>query len=231
MGFNDRSTSGVFCRIASGKVVRNAEKGTPGAIRVEKKDKKGNGTGEFTYQIHNDTVDGRIVGLQAKADSYNGEEMRKLVITLNDGSEVINVDINEKSRYWQGFMYALPNIDLSRPVELAPYDFTPKGETKPKIGMNVKQGGQKVPPAFTRDAPGKLPPPTEAMFEGKTRLDFFNQRQWLLDNVLPDAVSRIQESLGTTPVTMTLDPLAEYGAVQPDVPPIMDSDFDHELGF
>ena len=199
MGFKDRSTSGVFCRISGGKVVRNADKGTPGAIRVEKKDKKGNGTGEFAYQIHNDTVDGRIVDIKAKVDNFNGEEIRKLTITLNDAGQIIHVDLNEKSRYWQYFMYALPNIDMTRPVELCPWDFTPKGETKPKTGMTIKQSGVKVAPAFTRDTPGKLPPPKEAMFDGKKRLDFFEQRQWLIDNVLTDAIERIQEALGSIP--------------------------------
>jgi hypothetical protein len=226
MGFNDRSTSGVFCRIANGKVVRNAEAGTPGAIRVEKKDKKGNGTGEFTFQLHSDSVDGRITRLQAKVDQFNGEEIRKLTVTLNDGGQLINVDINEKSRYWQYFMYALPNIDMTKPVELMPWDFTPAGEKKPKTGMTVKQGGSKVPPAFTRESPGKLPPPTEAEFDGKIRLDFFKQRQWLLENVLPEATDRINEALGSSPAPevvqrQTLPPedmQAQYGGGGKDAP-------------
>jgi len=239
MGFNDRSTSGVFCRIANGKVVRNAEAGTPGAIKVEKKDKKGAGTGEYAYQLQNDTVDGRIVRLQAKVDQFNGEEIRKLTVTLNDGGQIINVDINEKSRYWQGFMYALPNVDLSRPVELCPYDFTPKGEVKPKTGMTVKQGGNKVPPAFTRESPGKLPPPTEAEFDGKIRLDFFKQRQWLIENVLPEATDRINEALGSSPAPavverQTLPPedmQAVYGGGKdaPKPPPIGEEDEPSDL--
>jgi hypothetical protein len=240
MGFNDRSTSGVFCRIANGKVVRNAEAGTPGAIKVEKKDKKGAGTGEYAYQLQNDTVDGRIVRLQAKVDQFNGEEIRKLTITLNDGGQLINVDINEKSRYWQYFMYALPNIDMTKPVELMPWDFTPAGEKKPKTGMTVKQGGNKVPPAFTRESPGKLPPPTEAEFDGKIRLDFFKQRQWLIENVLPEATDRINEALGSSPAPavverQTLPPedmQAEYGGKDaPKPPPIGEEDEPSDLGW
>ena len=233
MGFNDRSTSGVFCRIASGKVVRNADQGTPGAIRVEKKDKKGNGTGEFKYEIHNDTVDGRIVRLQAKVDQYNGEEIRKLTVTLNDGGQIIHVDLNEKSRYWQGLMYALPNVDFSKPVELAPYDFIPKGDIKPITGMNIKQDGQKVQPAFTKETPGKLPQPVITKFDGKDRYDFFDQRQWLLSEVLPDATQRIQESLGAEPAPMPTQatyvaeevrPSANAETVVSDIPDDMEDD-------
>lgn len=183
--FGNHQSSGVWCRIAGGKVVRKAEETTPGAVKVEIK-KNGQGTGEFRWELHDDNVNGRIISFERRSQQFAGEEVRTLIVRLMHrptGTQV-NVQLSEGGRYWRAFMYRLGHVVLAEDVTIAPYDFIPDGEAKPRIGLNIQQGGSKVPAQFSRENTGGMPDAVKVMFKGKERLDFTAQDDWLNQNVL-----------------------------------------------
>lgn len=194
--FGTRKSTGVWCRVAGGKIVRSAEETTPGAVKVEKK-KNGLPTGEFKWELHDDTVAGTIIGFERKIDQYNGEPANSLIMRLvhNESGTQVNVQLPEGNRYWRGVLYRLLNLDVTLPITIAPYEFTPDGESKPKIGLNILQKGEKVPAAFSKDNPQGMPDATRVTFKGKERLDFTAQDEWLLQHVLLPVNAKLAEVL------------------------------------
>lgn len=216
--FGTRQSSGVWCRIAGGKVVRNADERTPGAVKVEKM-KNGQGTGEYRWELHDDTVEGKLLGFERKTQTFGNETLTTLVVKLvhqHSGTQV-NVQLTEGGRYWRAFMYRLPNVDTTRDIVIAPYDFVPQGEAKSKIGLNVLQGNDKVLPRFTKDQPGDMPDAKTVTFQGKDRLDFFDQDEWLNKVVLLPINAKIAEIANAH---------ATNEAAVADMPPVNNDDDD-----
>lgn len=203
----------TWCRIAGGKVVRTATDSTPGAVKVEKK-KEGQGTGEFRWELHDDTVRGRIIGLRIQEQTFGGEVMRQLVVTLSYVGHRVNVTLKEGDRYWRAFMLRLPNVDLLREVSLCPFDFKDKETQKPIIGMNIMQDEVKILPVFTKDNPGDMPPMVTVFYKGKDRADFSAQDEWLNKHILLPVNAKLAELVTTTSGT-TNDPAALYDAKAP----------------
>lgn len=208
--FGTRKSTGVWCRIAGGKICRNAEETTPGAVKVEKQ-KNGQGTGEFRWELHDDTIEGRIVGFERKTQTFGNEESTTLIVRLfhSESGTMVNVQLTEGGRYWRAFMYRLPNVDTSRDVVIAPYDFIPQGETKPKIGLTIKQGADKVPSRFSREENGGMPEAVSVTFKGKDRLDFTRQDEWLNKVVLAPVSEKVafasNEAASAEPVSTEKD--------------------------
>ena len=180
--FGGGSGGGIYCRIAAGKVCRKANENDPGAVKVEKR-KNGKGTGEFKYELQNKEVSGRITGFKSNTHPQYGTTLT-VVIETGTGEEPVNVQMGEGDRYWRAFMTRLPNIDIKKPITFAPYDFLPAGESKRKIGLNLFQGGAKIPSKYTKDFQGDMPPPERPMVKGVQVWDFYAQDQWLNNNVL-----------------------------------------------
>ena len=186
-------TNAIWCRIAAGKIVRSATEDTPGAVKVEKK-KNGQGTGEFRWELHDDQVTGKIVGLRVQEQEFGGETTRQLIVCLSYVGERINVTLKEGDRYWRGFMYRLLNIKLNENITFSPYDFETK-EGSRKIGLNIIQNEAKVPTAFTKENSGGMPDMQYVMYKGKERPDFSAQDKWLNDNILLPINAKLSELL------------------------------------
>ena len=196
--FSNRKSSGLWCRIAAGKIVRSATEETPGAVQVEKK-RNGQGTGEYRWELHDDAVSGRIIRFEQKTDNWNGEDIQYLILGLHHKASdtIINIQFKEGDRYWRALMYRLTGIDLSKEITLAPYDFEPK-EGGRRIGMNVLQDEEKIPASFTKDDPNGLPEMEWVTFKGKKRADFTKQDAWLNGNVLRPTADRLTALLVTS---------------------------------
>jgi hypothetical protein len=171
-GFGNKASSGTWCRLAGGKVIRVVTPDTPGAIKVAKKNKDGSaqtdesGQTLYSYQLQNDTVSGCIVKLSNKTQEYGGAEITNLIVTLKTNSgHMINVQMKQGDRYWMGFANTLSNIDLTKEVSLEPYDYIARTDGKRKQGIGIKQGGEQVPWKFKKDTPGG-PPQLETVKAG-----------------------------------------------------------------
>lgn len=210
--FGNRQGSGAtWCRIAGGKIIRQAEEHTPGAVNVEIKE-KGEPTGKFRWELHDDNVTGRITKLSVQSKEFHGEELRQLVVSLTYVGHNVNVTMKEGDRYWRAFMLRLPNVKLLDEVTFAPFDFESK-EGNRIIGMNLLQHTEKVPPVWTKDNPGELPPMQRVVYKGKERADFTAQDEWLNQNVLLPVNAKLATIVVQAPAAV---PAAPAPAAQVD---------------
>lgn len=123
--------------LADGLFHQTVPEGTEGAVKryYETSDgKKGTKT-ELTF----DTMSGVISAIFF----FEGEFGSTLHVVV-DGVEL---SMNTASTYAEDFMKKLPNIDLSKEVELSPYAFTDE-KGKARKGISIVQDGVKIQNAF-----------------------------------------------------------------------------------
>jgi len=147
----------VFMSIINGKWAEKVPAGTEGA--VERQNKKGETVHELLY---ND-VSGIITSWAIEKKDFG----KQLNVVINDVGEVFTLSIPVESRYFDAFVNKIACADLKKEVKIAPFSFTPKGETDKKTGMNIYQVGNpkaldingKLPFFFTKENPNGRPQP------------------------------------------------------------------------
>ncbi len=163
-GSNSNDGSAIYLRIADGMIVEQVEEGTANAVSRTTKPSDEHPNGRTVWERRDQYVEGVIISMFRKEREYKGEVMNSLAIRLKDVGETYQLEMNEGNRYWSSFMLRLPNLDLTKGVRFAPYDFTDK-EGRRVIGMNLIQGNAKVQPKWTKDNPGDLPQGRKPMKE------------------------------------------------------------------
>ena len=207
-GFGTRESSGMWCRVGNGKVIRSATQETPNAVKVPKVDKKGvsvlgeDGKPQFKYELQNDYVEGYVVGIKNDVDTFEEQNIPKMVVVLRTpGGSRINLQIKEGNRYWHSFVNSIPNIDFMKPVRISPFDYVSRKDNKRKQGIGVQQNGKDVPWAFGKDKPGGPPQlekmkradGTEILKDGKPMWDWEPIVNWLHANVITPAQFKVKE--------------------------------------
>jgi hypothetical protein len=116
-----------------------------------------------------DTVDGIITAAEYKEDSYNGQDFRKLVLSIIDGEDKYILQVREDSGYYRGLTNAIANADISKKVKLTASSKEVNG--KPQTTIFVSQNGTALKWKWTKDNPGELPPLDQVKLKGKTVYD------------------------------------------------------------
>lgn len=134
------------------------------------------------YEIRADFIAGHIVAARMKDPPEDKKEFgKKMALTLmyGNGHRCV-LEIKFDSAYGRGFLFALPNLDLSQAVEIEPYAFTPQGSDKEKMGLMLFQNGKKLDWAYgTKDKPGDMPKLKKTKFKGQEVWDNSEQLAYL----------------------------------------------------
>ncbi len=122
---------------------KTVDENTPGAVRRDwvSKDGKERGT---KYEKHYGKLSGKITGISF----YTGKYGKNLLVEITDGDEVVTLSIKSNSEYANSLMTKIPNIDLSKDVELIPYAFMDEKKNKAQKGITVIQDGNKIQTFF-----------------------------------------------------------------------------------
>ncbi len=139
--------SGNYLSIIDGSLRKSVPEGTEGAIKreYETSDKKKGVKWELVYA----SLSGKITSIKF----FDSEFGKQLSIAIKD-DETYFVQLPYKGRYAMDLMKKLPNVDLEKEVEIAPFDFF--GDNgKPIKGVSVMQGNEKVKNFFYDEATKK----------------------------------------------------------------------------
>ena len=148
----------TYYTVANGKLIKRVKEQT--AFSKERTTK----TGKQVHEEFFKDVSGRIVSATLREGEY-GKDWQ---IRLEDAAgEASVVTMNHGSRYVTDFAKKLPNLDLGREVLITPYDFTDQQSGKRRSGLTIKQGGNKIEPAFTKDSTEQLPQLKQIVFKGQ----------------------------------------------------------------
>jgi len=119
--------------LADGKIRVQCDENTPGAVRRDYETSDGK-TG-VKFELVYDKIDGLITFIGFKEGDFG----KQLQVEI-DG---INLMMNTSSNFGEDLMKKLPNIDLAKPVELSPYNFT-NDKGKSVKGISVVQEEEKI---------------------------------------------------------------------------------------
>lgn len=168
MGFGNRATNVMWFNASKGKFAT--------------------GKGEDKHEY--DFIEGTVSAIEFSDDSYDGNDFRKLTLTLLDGDMVMKFGVNASNGYARQILMKLPNCDLSKPVKI---QLSYEEETK-KAGAFVNQGGTSIKQFWTKENPGNLPQLEKVVFKGKEQWDGAKQSAWLEDFILKHVASKIDST-------------------------------------
>jgi len=162
-----KSTSAIYLTIADGKFCRRFQ--SPNADTIERVNKDG----KVVYEEFYKAFEGRITNIQTRENEYG----KSWMVTLDDNGETYIVQMNYSSGYSASFLKALPNVDFSKNVILAP-SMKIEGEKK-KTTMFINQDGKAIKWAYTRENPNGLPELVKIKVKGKETWDDSEQMEFL----------------------------------------------------
>ena len=163
MGLNSTSNSVTYLSVQNGKVAKRVPEPTAAS-----KSRTVESTGKVVHEELFDSITGRMTGISTREGNYGKE----LQITLADDRPYI-LQLKLSSGPASSFLRALPNVDLQKPVTLIP-KIEMKGDVK-RTSVIIAQGDKGVKWAFTKDAPGDLPPMRQIKVKGKDVWDDSDQ--------------------------------------------------------
>lgn len=140
---NTNSSDKTFLTILSdGKLHQRVDSDTPGAVerKYERdiKDDKGKITGEEEVTVH-ELVHTSATGMITNMYFQKGQFGENLIVEIdNDGA----ISFSGNQSYGEQLLRKLPNIDLSKPVTISPYNFTKNG--KSNKGVTITQDEVKL---------------------------------------------------------------------------------------
>jgi hypothetical protein len=137
--------SAIYLTISEGRICRRVQ--SPTATSKERQTKDGKLIHEEQYHGWS----GKITDIQTRQTDY-GKEWN---VTIEDGDTKASLQMKYSSGYASAFLKTLPNVDLSKDVQLMPKSETTDGKTK--TTMFIKQDGKAIKWAYTKDNPNGLP--------------------------------------------------------------------------
>lgn len=179
--------------LADGKLHEKAEESAEGAkLRVHEKE-DGTKVEKWEYSYPG------VVGTIGDIKFYESDYGTNINIDIKDEDEnEFVLSLKASSRYGEAFMEALPNLDLTKEVDITVYSFPDKKNKDRKIqGMTIKQGDEKVRSYFSqydeetktwsnpiKGYPVPDPVKSKKFNSEKWKIFFASRNEWLKDYMM-----------------------------------------------
>lgn len=159
----------IYYGIKDGKIVRSFKEAQPGLTK-----ERLNKNNRIVHEAFYDRITGRITNIVVRDREEFGREWN---ITLEDSKGNVEVlQFKYSSGYANGFLRALPNVDVTKEITLTP-NMKMEGDKK-RTTLFVSQGGHAAKWAFTKDNPNGLPEMVQVKFQGKLSWDDTDQMEF-----------------------------------------------------
>ncbi|WP_343692785.1 hypothetical protein [Chitinophaga sp.] len=180
MGLVQKAQKTFLTINGNGKIAQRLKQPVDGCITRQIKE------GKTIYENQFDGIEGRITNLYFNTH----EEYGRFFNVVIDNEYVLQ--LNAGNRYYYSFVFALPNVDFSKPVKLTPWRKEVEG--KAKMSLYVNQGGDKsIEWFFTRENNHGMPDMVKIKVKGKETWDDSARQEWLekylQENIFPALVN------------------------------------------
>lgn len=173
MGFGTTGNQKKWITIKNGNLTVRAQEGEEGAVErkwtIPKTGEKGS-TWEFQYP----TFTGFVRG--AEFDNTDYGVVFAVDMFDKDSGDTYQLRIDVNSRIFSQFAKRIPNIDVEKELTIGAGLDKEKGDA---TFIYMKQDGEAVKFAFTKDNPNGLPAPEKKTRMGKDVWDFSAQEEFL----------------------------------------------------
>lgn len=133
MGLQEPSNK-IYVNVAFGKIRKKCEPSHPKAVERETQ------SGEKTYALEYNSLSGILSGISFKEGTeHKGKKFNNSwILFIDDQDEHFALQVNEQSRFGDSLLKRIPNMRKGEWYKIAPYQFTPQGEEKEKVGLSIK---------------------------------------------------------------------------------------------
>ncbi|WP_091608741.1 hypothetical protein [Maribacter dokdonensis] len=168
-----------FYQIGLGKIRKNLGKTEP--ENMEGVTERVNRNGEKVFELVSDYIAGKIIAVEMEAPEAGKEDFGSRVnVTLENAGVKAVLSFKWDSAYGRAFVFASPNINLSKEIEFEPYQYVQKNTERTKTGLSLIQDGAQLDWAFgTKANPGGCPQLEKITFKGKDAWDNSKQLKFL----------------------------------------------------
>lgn len=173
MGLKSASGGVQYLTIQGGKIARRVQEPTE-----RSKERVIESSGKHIHEELYDTLEGVMTGISTRDGNYGKE----LLITVHDGEQSFQLQLKLSSSPASSFLRALPNLDKSKPFLIIP-KMEMKGDIR-RTTIVLSQDNKGVKWAFTKDAPGDLPPMKKIKVKGKDVWDDSEQLEYFEKMIL-----------------------------------------------
>jgi len=139
-------------------------------------------------ELH-DNVTGKLTDISVKEDGKYGAEIHLTIV----GDKTYKLQMKLDSGNGCSFMKAVPNADLSKPIEFSPWFKIIDNKKKSALYLNQDVT---IPWFFTRETPNGMPDPVKIRKGGKDEWDYYDQVAFLKDYLL----TKVKPKLSKTPI-------------------------------
>lgn len=171
------NSNAIYYSIYDGKICRQFKEPTQNSRS------RTNKNGKLVHEEFYDYIDGVITSITTKDGDYG----KFWIITLDDGGQLQTLQMQYSSGFANGFLKALPNVNLAEKVKLIPSTKT-EGDKK-KSTLFISQHGQPIKWFFTKETPNGLPPLEKKKVKGKEVWDDSEAAEYLeayvRDHIVP----------------------------------------------
>jgi len=130
---NQDFNSTPFMNIISGRLLMNANEGTPGAVSREKKN------GKVVWEVPYKAWRGVVKGWNIKEFEYEGKKIKSLNVNFDD------VTLSLSSKMMTEFIKKFSNCKVDEEITVSPYpDFVGKDGRPKKSGLTIIQNGERI---------------------------------------------------------------------------------------
>ena len=186
MGLSNR-TGGKYITILNGKFCMRVDEKTVGATsRVNK-------VGKTVHELFYDSFTGRLVDIKTQDGSAYGKTW---IFDFQDKEDVYHLQLSYSNSYATAFLKMLPNIDLTKEMQVTPSLKEVDGRNQSSLFVN--QDGKPVKHAYTKDNPNGLPPMEEITVKGQKIWDDTKRLEFLYNMV----ANQIMPKLGSVAVNV-----------------------------
>jgi hypothetical protein len=163
-----------------GSVVQKSKE--PAEGYAERVIESGAAKGKTVYEKSYDYIDGYLQSVSVKSTDFGGVHIAKgqweFVLTDDEGLSMY-LSLPFSSGYAKNIVNSLCSVEsFGVPLSIKPYKFIPKGETKTKQGVVIRQNGEKIPWKFAiADLPAleKVKVKGQEVTDDSAQLEFYEK--------------------------------------------------------
>lgn len=201
MSFFEDKSKNKFFTILGGKFCFRVPEGTEGAVsRVNK-------VGKTVNEVFHDSIKGTLINIRTTVSQDYGKSWN---FDFQKDGEVYTLQLSYSNSYATAFLKMLPNIDLSKEISVTPSQKEVDG--KMQSSLFIKQDGENIKHAYTKENPNGLPPMVKIMVKGQEAWDD-TDRLIFLENMVN---TTILPKLGKVAETTEAEPKSDDAIDYPD---------------
>jgi hypothetical protein len=167
-----------------GDLAQRVPEGTPDAEPRELK--KGPKAGTIIHEVFIEKIQNVLLD-EFKIENHDeyGSQIKLTLRDMDEGSEeVYKINFSLNGKYGSNLIKRIESADLSKVMDLNPYNFISKDDGSKIVGISIVQDGKKIEQNYRKDDGGKgpsgvLPQPTEETKLGKTVLNWDEPNEFL----------------------------------------------------